>query len=123
MRRLFRADLLPGGRGKDRSESRRVPQPKWRDPARRGVLWSAQLPAHDGGTRGREPAGGEAAWRVHGGMRPMFDKIAIIGLGLIGSSIAHAARRAGLAKEISGHDASADVLARAAALGFCDTLH
>lgn len=52
-----------------------------------------------------------------------FNKIAIIGLGLIGSSIAHAARRGGLAKEISGHDASADVLDRAGAIGFCDTLH
>jgi cyclohexadieny/prephenate dehydrogenase len=50
-------------------------------------------------------------------------KIAIIGLGLIGSSIAHAARRGGLATEIAGHDASADVLDRAAKLGFCDTLH
>jgi cyclohexadieny/prephenate dehydrogenase len=50
-------------------------------------------------------------------------KIAIIGLGLIGSSIAHAARRAGLAAEIAGHDASADVLARAGVIGFCDTLH
>jgi len=53
----------------------------------------------------------------------MFDKIAIIGLGLIGSSIAHAARRGGLAKEIAGHDASPDVLDRAGKLGFCDTLH
>ena len=53
----------------------------------------------------------------------MFDKIAIIGLGLIGSSIAHAARRRGLAKEISGHDASPDVLDRAGKIGFCDTLH
>ncbi|HEY0266906.1 MAG TPA: prephenate dehydrogenase/arogenate dehydrogenase family protein, partial [Rhizomicrobium sp.] len=52
-----------------------------------------------------------------------FDKIAIIGLGLIGSSIAHAARRGGLAREIAGHDASADVLDRAARLGFCDSLH
>jgi len=52
-----------------------------------------------------------------------FSKIAIVGLGLIGSSIAHAARRAGLAKEIAGHDASADVLDRAAKIGFCDTLH
>ena len=39
-----------------------------------------------------------------------FDKIAIIGLGLIGSSIAHATRRGKLAGEIAGHDASADVL-------------
>src|SRR3954469_4624794 len=53
----------------------------------------------------------------------MFDKIAIIGLGLIGSSIAHPARRGGLVKEISGHDASPDVLARAAKIGFCDSLH
>ena len=50
-----------------------------------------------------------------------FDKIAIIGLGLIGSSIAHAARRAHPAKEIAGHDASADVLERAGKIGFCDT--
>ena len=50
-------------------------------------------------------------------------KIAIVGLGLIGSSIAHAARRGGLAQEIAGHDASPDVLDRAGKLGFCDTLH
>jgi len=55
-------------------------------------------------------------------MKPM-KKIAIIGLGLIGSSIAHAARRGKLAREIAGHDASADVLARARDIGFCDTLH
>jgi cyclohexadieny/prephenate dehydrogenase len=56
-------------------------------------------------------------------MTAAFDKIAIIGLGLIGSSIAHAARRGGLAKEIAGHDASPDVLDRAGKIGFCDTLH
>ena len=53
----------------------------------------------------------------------MFNRIAIIGLGLIGSSIAHASRRGGLAKEIAGHDASADVLDRAGRIGFCDSLH
>jgi cyclohexadieny/prephenate dehydrogenase len=53
----------------------------------------------------------------------MFDKIAIIGLGLIGSSIAHAARRGKLSKEIAGFDASADVRARAAGIGFCDHVH
>jgi cyclohexadieny/prephenate dehydrogenase len=55
-------------------------------------------------------------------MKPM-KKIAIIGLGLIGSSIAHAVRRKHLAAEISGHDSSADVLERARAIAFCDTLH
>jgi cyclohexadieny/prephenate dehydrogenase len=51
-----------------------------------------------------------------------FDKLAIIGLGLIGSSIAHAARRSGVARQIAGHDASADVLKRAHAIGFADML-
>jgi len=51
-----------------------------------------------------------------------FEKIAIIGLGLIGSSIAHAARRGQLADEIVGFDASADVRMRAAALNFCDAV-
>jgi cyclohexadieny/prephenate dehydrogenase len=55
-------------------------------------------------------------------MEPM-KKITIIGLGLIGSSIAHAARRGKLAGEIAGHDASADVQERAGTVGFCDTLH
>ena len=34
--------------------------------------------------------------------QPMFERIALIGIGLIGSSISHAARRAGLAGEIVG---------------------
>jgi len=50
-------------------------------------------------------------------------KIAIIGLGLIGSSIAHAVRRGAIAAEIAGHDASADVRARAQVLGLCDSMH
>lgn len=53
----------------------------------------------------------------------MLDRIAIIGLGLIGSSIAHAARRGNLAKQIAGHDVSGDVIERARKIGFCDTLH
>jgi len=51
-----------------------------------------------------------------------FRKLAIVGLGLIGSSIARAARRGGLVRQIAGHDASADVLKRARAIGFADTL-
>lgn len=52
----------------------------------------------------------------------VFDRIAIIGLGLIGSSIAHAVRRGKLAGAVAGFDISADVRARAAALGFCDVV-
>ena len=49
-----------------------------------------------------------------------FSKLAIIGLGLIGSSIGHAAKRGKLAGEIVGFDASDDVRARSAKLGFTD---
>ena len=51
---------------------------------------------------------------------PLFERVALIGLGLIGSSIARALRRAGLAGEIVGHARSAATRARAAELGFCD---
>ena len=49
-----------------------------------------------------------------------FGKIAIIGLGLIGASIALAVRRGGLAKDVAGFDASDDVRAHARTLGLCD---
>jgi cyclohexadieny/prephenate dehydrogenase len=55
----------------------------------------------------------------------MFDRIAIIGLGLIGSSIAHAARRASPACAIAGFDSNPDVRTRAREIGFaviCDTV-
>ncbi|MDX2193902.1 MAG: prephenate/arogenate dehydrogenase family protein [Gemmatimonadales bacterium] len=54
---------------------------------------------------------------------PPFRRLALVGLGLIGGSIARAARRAGLVGRIAGHDASADVRATVEALGFCDEVH
>ena len=48
---------------------------------------------------------------------PVFSRIAIIGVGLIGSSIARAAREYAAAREIVLYDASPDVRARAEALG------
>ena len=33
----------------------------------------------------------------------LFERVALIGLGLIGSSLSHAMRRAGLARSIVGH--------------------
>ncbi|MGR3716801.1 MAG: prephenate/arogenate dehydrogenase family protein [Thermohalobaculum sp.] len=51
---------------------------------------------------------------------PLFRRVALIGLGLIGSSIARAAKRGRLAGEIVGHARSAATRARAAELGFCD---
>ena len=52
----------------------------------------------------------------------MFQKVALIGLGLIGSSLGHAAKRGRLAGHIAGFDADADVRARAAGLGFADAV-
>ncbi len=53
----------------------------------------------------------------------IFDRVAIIGIGLIGSSIAHAIRANGLANHVACHDADGDVRARAAALEIVDSMH
>ena len=52
--------------------------------------------------------------------QPKFNRLALIGLGLIGSSIAWAGKRADAAGEIVGYARSAETRARAAELGFCD---
>jgi cyclohexadieny/prephenate dehydrogenase len=56
-------------------------------------------------------------------MTAMFDKVALIGIGLIGSSMAHAMRRKGLAKHIAGYARRAETREAAAKLGFADSLH
>jgi cyclohexadieny/prephenate dehydrogenase len=53
---------------------------------------------------------------------PLFDKITIVGLGLIGSSIARGVKARGIASTVVGYDLSADVRARARELGFCDAV-
>ncbi|HYJ58831.1 MAG TPA: prephenate/arogenate dehydrogenase family protein [Methyloceanibacter sp.] len=52
--------------------------------------------------------------------KPLFDKIAIIGPGLIGSSIARAARAQGAVRSIVASARSAKTRARVAALGLAD---
>ena len=54
---------------------------------------------------------------------PLYDKIALIGAGLIGSSIAHAARRRGLAREIAAYIPRPETRARAEKAAFADSLH
>jgi cyclohexadieny/prephenate dehydrogenase len=51
---------------------------------------------------------------------PVFQRLTLIGLGLIGSSVARAARDSGAAAEIIACDTSADVLARVTDLGIAD---
>jgi cyclohexadieny/prephenate dehydrogenase len=52
---------------------------------------------------------------------PVFDRLTIIGVGLIGSSIARAVRKVGAARSIVLADASSDVIARARALKLGDS--
>ena len=49
-----------------------------------------------------------------------YNKVALIGLGLIASSMAHAMRRGGLAGQITGFARSAKTRAIAADIGFCE---
>ena len=54
--------------------------------------------------------------------QPLFRRVALIGLGLIGSSIARGIRATGLAGEIVATDRSSEVRARAAAIGLADRI-
>ncbi len=51
---------------------------------------------------------------------PLFDRLALIGVGLIGSSIAHAARQHGLVREIVATARTAATRKRVVELGFAD---
>ena len=53
--------------------------------------------------------------------KPLFDKIALLGIGLIGSSLARVIRREGLARHIAISTRSASTLARAEELGLGDS--
>jgi cyclohexadieny/prephenate dehydrogenase len=52
---------------------------------------------------------------------PMFERVALIGIGLIGSSISHACRRAGLARSIVGSARTPQTVETALKLGIIDT--
>ncbi len=52
----------------------------------------------------------------------IYERVALIGLGLIASSMAHAMRRDGLAGEIVGTSRSAETRAEAEEVGFCDRI-
>lgn len=56
-------------------------------------------------------------------MSRVYDRVALIGLGLIASSMAHAMRRAGLAGHIAGHAKTAASREAVLKIGFCDSVH
>ena len=53
-------------------------------------------------------------------MTPIYNRVALIGLGLIASSMAHAMKAHGLAGEIVGYAKTPETRAAALELGFCD---
>ncbi len=55
-------------------------------------------------------------------MAQVYDRVALIGLGLIASSMCHAMRRAGLAGEIVGYARSAETREIAREIGLCDVV-
>ncbi|WP_421860516.1 prephenate/arogenate dehydrogenase family protein [Parvibaculum sp.] len=57
------------------------------------------------------------------GAETHFDRVAMIGLGLIGSSLGHAMKRGGLAGHVAGYARSETTRARALELGFIDSVH
>ena len=56
-------------------------------------------------------------------LKPLFGKVALLGIGLIGSSMAHAMRRAELAAHIAGFSRNPETHEAAKKIGFADTLH
>jgi cyclohexadieny/prephenate dehydrogenase len=56
-------------------------------------------------------------------MAVLYEKVALIGLGLIASSMAHAMRAEGLAGHIAGHAKTAQTRQTALELGICDSVH
>ena len=100
----------------DRAGRRCVPAAPRPDPAPGRRLRPAAMPAPDGRQRGGEPARGRAlcaifcrrpaCLSVSGRLRetPLFERLALVGIGLIGSSIARAARHRKLAGTIVAID-------------------
>jgi len=56
-------------------------------------------------------------------MSVVYQRVALIGLGLIAGSMAHAIRRRGLAGHIAGHARSAETRRAAEEIGFVDSVH
>ncbi|WP_313617831.1 prephenate/arogenate dehydrogenase family protein [Rhizobium sp.] len=107
---------FPGSGRQARGGCGRVPEPPWLYPARRARLRFPQCLAYDrrlGRGQSRRHLG---AYRVLGAGvmgEIMFERIALIGIGLIGSSIARDIRELGLARHVTISTRSEETLKRA----------
>src|SRR5450631_3856473 len=116
-------DSFPAREGQNRGRRRRLPDQARAGAARVEQLRPAARLAHDHRHRRGQSPGGRGLARLHGApvnAAPSFEKIALIGFGLIGGSIARAARRQGLAAEIVTTARSARSRARVSELGIVD---
>src|SRR5262245_40864419 len=124
-RRQFRADPFPRGRRALGRRRRRVSPGARLYPAPRGRLRLPERAARDGRQRGSQPRcrcrADPVPERLKQMSEPLFEKIALIGIGLIGSSLARVIRREALARHIAIATRSADTLARAEELGLGDS--
>ena len=86
-------------------------------------LQAAGVLAHHHRRRRGLRAGRRGGRGVHAGPRLMpYAHVALIGLGLIASSISHAMRRAGMEARITGHARTAETRAEASRLGLAEVL-
>src|SRR6185312_896682 len=108
---------------RDGGESgQRLPDEARADPAAGRRLQAAGRAAHECRQRGSQPPGGARAQRLPGEgfvSKPagLYNRLALIGTGLIGSSIARAARAQGVVREIVATAPSAATRRRVAELG------
>src|ERR1044072_7504948 len=121
-RRQFHPDPLPRHQGQDRGRGRCAAHVARRGGARGARLRPAECAAHDDRHRGGEPSHGRDARRTDGeeGVSPIIDRLPLIGVGLIGSSIARAAREYGVVRSIVATARSEATRKRVVELGFAD---
>src|SRR5437763_2260816 len=92
-------------------------------PSPHGSIWIAQGAAPDGWVGGSQPHLDCRAQGISRMKSPMFDRVALIGLGLIGSSLSHIMRRERLAGHIAGHARSQATRDKAVEIGLIDSIH
>ena len=121
----FRADPFPGNQRQDRERCRCLPHQARTDPAPGRRLQAAERLAHERRhRRGQSPrrAGAQGILGKTGMSKPepLFNRLALIGFGLIGCSIARAARAQGAARTIVATARSPKTRRRVAELGIAD---